>query len=96
MPRALIFGPQRRSMVSSSPITTGAPAGTKALISSISSWPAAARDDHAARLVLQIAAGLILFPTALQAVIQQYSVAHPPERTERPSLALAFSPLLSP
>jgi hypothetical protein len=41
---------QRRSMVSSSPITTGAPAGTKALISRISSWPAAARDDHAARL----------------------------------------------
>ena len=50
MPRALILAPQRRSMVSSSPITTGAPDGTKAFTSRISSWRAAARDDHAARL----------------------------------------------
>src|SRR5271169_588031 len=50
MPRALILAPQRRSMVSSSPITTGAPVGTKALTNKISSWRAAARDDHAARL----------------------------------------------
>jgi len=47
-------------------------------------------------LVLQIAAGLILFLVALQAVMQQYSAAHPPERTEPPSLALAFSPLAFP
>ena len=50
MPRALILAPQRRSMVSSNPITTGAPVGTKALTNKISSWRAAARDDHAARL----------------------------------------------
>ena len=50
MPRALILAPQRRSMVSSIPITTGAPDGTKALISRINSRPATARDDHAARL----------------------------------------------
>jgi small neutral amino acid transporter SnatA (MarC family) len=47
-------------------------------------------------LVLQIAAGLILFLVALQAVMQQYSAAHPSERTEPPSLALAFSPLAFP
>src|SRR5215467_11757651 len=47
-------------------------------------------------LVLQIAAGLILFLVALQAVMQQYSAAHAPERTEPPSLALAFSPLAFP
>src|SRR5262249_6289793 len=50
MPRALILAPQRRSMVSSNPITTGAPVGTNALTDKISSWRAAARDDHAARL----------------------------------------------
>src|SRR6202035_1704448 len=50
MPRALILAPQRRSMVSSNPITTGLPIGTKALTNKISSWRAAARDDHAARL----------------------------------------------
>jgi hypothetical protein len=33
----LILAPQRRSMVSSSPITTGAPDGTKAFTSRISS-----------------------------------------------------------
>ena len=37
-------------MVSSIPITTGAPDGTKAVINKSSSRPAAARDDHAARL----------------------------------------------
>ena len=42
MPRALILAPQRRSMVSSSPITTGALDVTKALISKISRPPAAA------------------------------------------------------
>lgn len=47
-------------------------------------------------LVLQIAAGLILFLVALQAVMVQYSAAHPPERTEPPTLALAFSPLAFP
>jgi len=41
MPRALILAPQRRSMVSSNPITTGAPVGTKALTNKISSWRAA-------------------------------------------------------
>src|SRR6516162_2250544 len=44
------LGAQRRSMVSSSPITTGAPAGTNALTSRSNSRPAAARDDHVARL----------------------------------------------
>ena len=43
-------------------------------------------------LVLQIAAGLILFLVALQAVMHQYDVTHPPDRTEPPTLALAFSP----
>jgi multiple antibiotic resistance protein len=47
-------------------------------------------------LVLQIAAGLILFLVALQAVMQQYSAVHPPEHSEPPSLALAFSPLAFP
>jgi len=47
-------------------------------------------------LVLQIAAGLILFLVALQAVMQQYSTAHPPEHAEPPTLALAFSPLAFP
>src|SRR5262249_34589035 len=47
MPRALIFGPQRRSMVSSSPITTGAAAGRKEAVNSNRSRLAAARDDHA-------------------------------------------------
>ena len=47
-------------------------------------------------LVLQIAAGLILFLVALQAVMQQYDVTHPPDRTEPPTLALAFSPLAFP
>src|SRR6516165_304341 len=50
MPRALILGPQRRSMVSSNPITTGAVAGRKDAISSNRSRLAAARDDQAARL----------------------------------------------
>ena len=36
MPRALIFAPQRRSMVSSTPTTTG-PVGTKAATSSSNS-----------------------------------------------------------
>jgi multiple antibiotic resistance protein len=47
-------------------------------------------------LVLQIAAGLILFLVALPAVMQQHSAAHPPERTEppRPCTRL-FRPLLS-
>jgi multiple antibiotic resistance protein len=47
-------------------------------------------------LVLQIAAGLILFLVALQAVMQQYDVTHTPNRTEPPTLALAFSPLAFP
>ena len=48
-------------------------------------------------LVLQIAAGLILFLVALQAVMHQYDVtARPPERTEPPTLAHAFSPLAFP
>jgi multiple antibiotic resistance protein len=47
-------------------------------------------------LVLQIAAGLILFLVALQAVMQQYSAVHPPEHSEPLSLALAFSPLAFP
>ena len=46
-------------------------------------------------LVLQIAAGLILFLVALQAVMQQY-VTHPRDRTEPPTLAHAFSPLAFP
>ena len=47
-------------------------------------------------LVLQIAAGLILFLVALRAVMQQYDVTYPPDRTEPPTLALAFSPLAFP
>jgi multiple antibiotic resistance protein len=47
-------------------------------------------------LVLQIAAGLILFLVALQAVMHQYDVTRPPERTEPPTLAHAFSPLAFP
>ncbi len=47
-------------------------------------------------LVLQIAAGLILFLVALQAIMQQYGASHPPERGEPPTLALAFSPLAFP
>ena len=46
--------------------------------------------------VLQIAAGLILFLVALQAVLQQYSPARPTERKEPPTLAMAFSPLAFP
>jgi multiple antibiotic resistance protein len=46
--------------------------------------------------VLQIAAGVILFLVALQAVMQQYSAARPAERTEPPTLAMAFSPLAFP
>jgi multiple antibiotic resistance protein len=47
--------------------------------------------------VLQIAAGVILFLVALQAVMQQYSAASPSDRTEEPpTLALAFSPLAFP
>src|SRR3974377_250843 len=47
-------------------------------------------------LVLQIAAGLILFLVALQAVMQQYDVTHQRDRTEPPTLAHAFSPLAFP
>jgi multiple antibiotic resistance protein len=47
-------------------------------------------------LVLQIAAGLILFLVALQAVMQQYDVTRTPDRTEPPTLELAFSPLAFP
>jgi multiple antibiotic resistance protein len=47
-------------------------------------------------LVLQIAAGLILFLVALQAVMHQYDVTRPPDRTEPPTLAHAFSPLAFP
>jgi multiple antibiotic resistance protein len=47
-------------------------------------------------LVLQIAAGLILFLVALQAVMHQYDITRPPERTEPPTLAHAFSPLAFP
>ncbi len=46
--------------------------------------------------VLQIAAGVILFLVALQAVMQQYSGARASERHEPPTLALAFSPLAFP
>jgi multiple antibiotic resistance protein len=46
--------------------------------------------------VLQIAAGVILFLVALQAVMQQYSVTSRSDRTEPPTLALAFSPLAFP
>lgn len=46
--------------------------------------------------VLQIAAGVILFLVALQAVMQQYSPARRTERKESPSLAMAFSPLAFP
>lgn len=46
--------------------------------------------------VLQIAAGLILFLVALQAVMQQYSATRPAERKEPPTLAMAFSPLAFP
>jgi hypothetical protein len=48
MPRAAIRLPQRRSRVSSTPITTG-PSGTKAATNSPSSTPAAARADQRAR-----------------------------------------------
>jgi multiple antibiotic resistance protein len=47
-------------------------------------------------LVLQIAAGLILFLVALQAILQQYGTSHPPAGNEPPTLALAFSPLAFP
>jgi multiple antibiotic resistance protein len=47
-------------------------------------------------LVLQIAAGLILFLVALQAVMHQYDVTRPPDSTEPPTLAHAFSPLAFP
>src|SRR4249920_3148738 len=50
MPRALILRPQRRSMVSSMPITTVASAPTKVVTSRRSSQPATARDDHTALL----------------------------------------------
>jgi multiple antibiotic resistance protein len=46
--------------------------------------------------VLQIAAGLILFLVALQAVMQQYGGGRPKERTEPATLAMAFSPLAFP
>jgi multiple antibiotic resistance protein len=47
--------------------------------------------------VLQIAAGVILFLVALQAVMQQYNAARPKEeRSEPPTLAIAFSPLAFP
>lgn len=46
--------------------------------------------------VLQIAAGVILFLVALQAVMQQYSAARSPERSETPTMAMAFSPLAFP
>src|SRR5215204_6020308 len=49
MPRALIFAPQRRSIVSSMPITTG-PFGTKAVIRSVSRQRAEARPDQRFRL----------------------------------------------
>lgn len=47
-------------------------------------------------LVLQIAAGLILFLVALRAVMEQYGAAPLPERTEPPTLAFAFSRLAFP
>src|SRR5262249_56887340 len=47
-------------------------------------------------LVLQIAAGLILFLVALQAVMHHFYLTPPPELTEPPTLAHAFSPLASP
>src|SRR3954469_957505 len=50
MPRALILAPQRRSMVSSIPITTGAPTGTKTFTNKHSNWRATPRGDHADRL----------------------------------------------
>ena len=46
--------------------------------------------------VLQIAAGVILFLVALQAVMQQYSAARATERSEQPTMATAFSPLAFP
>ena len=46
--------------------------------------------------VLQIAAGVILFLVALQAVMQQYRATDPSEPTEPITLALAFSPLAFP
>jgi hypothetical protein len=45
MPRALIFVPQRRSMVSSMPTTTG-PVGTRTAMSSNNSRCATARADQ--------------------------------------------------
>src|SRR3712207_5534741 len=49
MPRALIFAPQRRSMVSSMPITTG-PLRTKAVTRSVNRQRAEARPDQRFRL----------------------------------------------
>lgn len=49
MPRALIFGPHLRPMVSSRPMTMSVWAGTKAATSRRSRRPATARDDHFAR-----------------------------------------------
>src|SRR5918998_1425180 len=49
MPRAFIFAPQRRSIVSSMPITTG-PFRTKAVIRSVSRQRAEARPDQRFRL----------------------------------------------
>lgn len=46
--------------------------------------------------VLQIAAGMILFLVALHAVMQQYSAARAPERSEPPTMAMAFTPLAFP
>src|SRR5215472_12700534 len=46
--------------------------------------------------VLQVAAGLILFLVALQAVMEQYNATHTSADTEPPSLSLAFSPLAFP
>jgi multiple antibiotic resistance protein len=46
--------------------------------------------------VLQIAAGVILFLVAIQAVMQQYSATRAPQRSEPPTMAMAFSPLAFP
>lgn len=46
--------------------------------------------------VLLIAAGVILFLVALQAVMQQYTAGRPKEQNEPATLAMAFSPLAFP
>src|SRR5215208_1245893 len=81
MPRALIFAPQRRSMVSSMPITTG-PLGTTAVIRSVSRQRAQARPDQRFRLSTRWKLVKVVFSRSPMMLSAEVTVRRPGARMD--------------